>query len=367
MAKKDYYATLGVPRNASADDLRRAFRALALKHHPDRNPGNVEADRRFKEAAEAWEVLGDAEQRARYDRLGPLYNASGRGPTPDELNEILKEALGGLFGLGKRAGGEELRHALSVTLEEAARGAVRDVIVVRNVRCKPCEGSGASTAGRQPCTNCSGTGKDPARKFFRAACSACMGRGFVVTDSCARCSGEGRHPQEEVLKVRIPAGVVTGQKLRLKGKGNDGAAAGTPAGDLYVVVSVLDHPLFRRRGADLLCELPLTWAEAVLGADVGVPMLDGTISVVRIPAGTPALASFRLAGRGMPGPGASTVPPDRSGSEGARGDLHVKILIDVPDQLDASQRAAVEALARTLGPEAHPRRRAWDAHLRGGA
>lgn len=358
MARRDYYAVLGVRRNASTDDIRKAFRTLALKHHPDRNAGDADAVRQFREVAEAWEVLGDAERRARYDRLGPLYTPSGRPPNADELNEILRETLGGLFRRRRPGGaGEDLRHTLTVTLEEASVGCERTILVTRVVRCKPCDGSGDATEGRRPCEPCGGTGRSPTRRLFRSDCAQCGGKGYVAVQKCDRCGGDGRHPIEDRLKVKVPPGVATGQKLKLREKGSEpsvpaGTASGV-AGDLYVLVNVDNHALFRRRGADLLTEVPVTFSEAALGSDLQVPTLSGT-TTIRIPPGTPSGKTFRLAGRGLP-----------ALDGGARGDLHVKVILEVPPALTAEQRAALASFAERLGPDAHPRRRAWDESMRG--
>ena len=361
MARRDYYAVLGIKRNAGPDEIRKAFRALALQFHPDRNPGDHEAERRFREVAEAWEVLGDTEQRSRYDRLGPLYTPTGRPPSTDELNDILREALGGLFRRKRPGGaGEDLRHTLSVSLEEVATGCERTLEVPRVLRCKACDASGDAKDGRTPCGPCEGSGKSATRRLFRSDCASCGGKGYVPSRKCDRCGGEGRHSVEERLKVKVPPGVATGQKLKLKQKGNEpslaGGSPGGPAGDLYVLVSVEDHTFFRRRGADLLCEVPMSFAEAALGADLEVPTLEGR-TTIRIPVGTPSGKTFRLAGRGLPGVGA-----DR-GNGGPRGDLHVKVVIEVPPALTPEQRKMIAALAERLGPVDHPRRRAWEDAL----
>lgn len=357
MARRDYYAVLGVSRSASSEEIKRAFRTHALKYHPDRNPGDAEAERRFREVAEAWEVLGDAEQRLRYDRLGPLFTPSGRPPNPDEINEILKDALNGLFRRRKPgSAGEDLKYTLTITLEDAATGAERTLDVPRTVRCRKCDGTGDHPEGRTPCAPCGGTGKSATRRLLRSECATCDGRGYLPAKKCDKCGGEGRHPLEDKLKVRIPPGVATGQKLKLKGKGNEPPAfPGTtpgPAGDLYVVVNVDDHAIFRRRGADLLCEVPVTFPEVALGADLPVPTLNGT-TTIRIPSGTPSGKTFRLPGRGLP-----------AVDGGAKGDLHVRVVVEVPATLSAEQRAAVTALGERLGADAHPARRAWDDALR---
>lgn len=357
MARRDYYAVLGVGRNASPDEVKRAFRALALKYHPDRNPGDAEAERRFREATEAWEVLGDAEQRARYDRLGPLFTPSGRPPNPDELNELLRDTLNGLF-RRRRPGepGEDIRYTLTLSLEDAASGAERTLDVTRTVRCKKCDGTGDHPEGRTPCAPCGGSGRSPTRRLLRTDCAVCDGRGYKPSQRCDRCGGEGRHPIEDKLKVKVPAGVATGQKLKLRQKGHEAPAfpgtAPGPAGDLYVIVNVDDHPIFRRRGADLLCEVPVTFPEVALGADLPVPVLGGS-TTIRIPAGTPSGKTFRLPGRGLP-----------SLEGGRKGDLHVRVVVEVPTTLTGEQRAAVVALGERLGADAHPARKAWDEALR---
>ena len=356
MARRDYYTVLGVGKTASTDEIKKAFRTLALKYHPDRNPGDAEAERRFREVAEAWEVLGDPEQRARYDRMGPLFTPSGRPPSTDELNELLRDTLNGLFRRKRPGGaGEDLKYAVSLSLEDAATGAERTLDVARTVRCRKCDGTGDHPEGRTPCAACGGSGKSATRRFLRNECATCDGRGYTPSQKCSTCGGEGRHPQEDKLKVKIPAGVATGQKLKVKQKGNEppawpGTAPG-PAGDLYVVVNVDDHPLFRRRGADLLCEIPVTFPEVALGADLVVPTLTGT-TTIRIPPGTPSGKSFRLPGRGL------------AAVDGGKGDLHVKVVLEVPTNLSPDQRSAVSALGERLSGEAHPARRVWDATVR---
>ncbi len=354
MARRDYYAVLGVPRNASTDDVRKAFRARALKYHPDRNPGDAEAERRFREVAEAWEVLGDPETRTRYDRLGPLFTPTGRPPGPEELNNILREAIGGFFGFRRDAVGEDLRHVVTLSLEEAATGAERTLTLTRVVRCKTCDATGDAPEGREKCDPCGGTGKTGQRMLFRSgSCAACDGRGYKPAARCDRCGGDGRHPREETLKVRVPPGVSTGQKLKVKGRGNEGGGRVAPApGNLFVVVQIEDHPLFRRRGADLLCEAPIRWTEAVLGAELRVPLLVGS-TVIRVPPGTPSGKSFRLTGRGLPVPNGNS-----------RGDLHVKVVVEVPDTLDGPQRAALQELDARVGASAHPKRVAFDDAVR---
>lgn len=355
MARRDYYNTLGVKKTASQDELKRAYRALALKYHPDRNPEDVDAQRRFQEIAEAWEVLGDPQARATYDRLGPFFKANGQPPTPDELGEYLTDTIGGWFGKrGDNAPGEDIRYTLTVELEEVLTGVEKEVQVPRQCTCTRCGGEGADPdEGRRDCEPCEGTGKATGRRFLRQTCARCDGRGWVTIKKCTRCDGEGRHGSEDALKVKVPAGVATGQKLKVRGKGNDGHGDGTP-GDLYVIVNVAEHELFQRRGPDLLCELPITFIEAALGAQVLIPTLSGSMKI-RIPPGTSSGKILRLSGEGLP------VPKQRD----KRGDLHMQVGVEIPDALNADQRAALEEFDRRTGPEAHPRRAAFDAAVTG--
>lgn len=357
MARRDYYAVLGIPRTANADDVKKAFRALAMRWHPDRNPESVEADKRFREVAEAWDVLGDPEKRARYDKMGPLYTHDGRPPRADELNEMLLDALGGLFGR-KRAGdrGDDLRYSLKLSLEDAAKGCDRTITVQRTVICRDCSGTGDASENRKPCEPCGGSGKSATRRFLRNDCAYCAGKGYTGAPRCTRCGGDGRGPQEETLKVKVPPGVATGQKLKLRGKGEDGVGLlgqSGDAGDLLVLIDVEDHPLFRRRGADLLCEAPVTFAEAALGVELTVPTLEGS-TTIRVPPGSPSGRAFRLAGRGLP-----------SADGRARGDLHVKLLVEVPPALDEAAKAALDSFSRQAGLAMHPQKRAWNEAIKG--
>lgn len=352
MARKDYYTVLGVKKNASPEDIKRAFRALALKYHPDRNPDDAEAERNFREVAEAWQVLGDPETRARFDRMGPLFTPSGRPPRPDELNELLMDAFNGLLGRRRPgARGEDLRYTLAISLEQAASGVEAPLTITRVIRCRTCSGSGDAPDDRTPCDACGGTGKSPTRRFLRTDCPRCDGKGYKPKAKCTTCGGEGRRPNEEQLRIKVPSGVATGQKIRLKGKGNDGTGNGVVSpgepGDLYVLVNVEDHPLFRRRGTDLVCDVPITFAEAALGADVVVPTLDGQ-TTLRVAPGTPSGKALRVPGRGLP-----------AVKGGGRGDLHVRLVVEVPEKLDDAARAALQAWAERAGLGHHPQKRAW--------
>lgn len=352
VSHRDYYNVLGVARDADADELKRAYRRLALKWHPDRNMGDLTAEIRFKHVNEAYRVLADADERARYDRLGPLYQPDGQAPSPEDLQAVVGRVWDNLFGRRDNPPGEELRYTVSVTLEEVAEGVTREIVVPRQVRCDDCKGLGARREGRHTCPVCQGSGRSTGSRLFRTRCYHCSGRGFVVTEACPTCRGDGRVGREDALRVKVPPGVATGSKLKLAGKGNEPAGDGV-AGDLLVIVDVAEHPLFHRRGDDLVVDLPLSFREASLGGDVIVPTLDGT-TTIRVPPGTPGGRVFRLTARGLP-------RHQRPG----RGDLHLEVVLEVPVGLDDAERARLSAWADTLPRERHPRRAAFDAALEG--
>ena len=347
--RRDYYNVLGVKKNATPDELKKAFRKLALEYHPDRNPDDLNAEARFREIVEAWEVLGDPEERIKYDRLGPFYKPNGQPPTPDELSEFVGETLGGLFKKKRRgSAGEDLRYTLTLSLEEVAVGGEKVITVPRQVACKRCAGDGADPdEGKKACDACEGSGRSPTRRLFRTDCARCDGRGYILVKRCTRCDGEGRHGVEDKLKVKVPPGVATGQKLKLRGRGN--APKGDHnAGDLLVIVNVADHPLFRRRGPDLICDVPITLSEATLGGAVTVPTLTGTTQV-KIPVGTSSGKLLRLSAQGLP----------RREKRG-KGDLHLKILVEIPGELSQDQRTLLERFQQSTSPSNHPRRAAFD-------
>jgi len=342
--QRDYYEVLGVRRDASPDELKRAFRGLALRYHPDRNPDDLDAERRFKDVVEAYETLSDPQSRKRYDRLGPLYRRDGRPPTPEEVSAMLGRALGGLF--RKKAGidrGKNIDVRIEVTLEDVLEGTRRGITVPRQARCAPCEGTGAAPAGRQRCEDCKGSGKSPTRRWLKTECARCDGRGWISTERCDICDGMGHHGTEARFEVKVPAGCGNGQKLRLAGRGHEPPGDGPP-GDLMVVIGVAEHPLFRRRGTDLFCDLPVTYPQAALGADVSVPLIDGE-TTIRLSPGTPSGKQLRLPERGLPPIGG-----------GRRGDLHLRVLVEVPQDLTPTQRAELERLARSFEDHQHPQR-----------
>jgi molecular chaperone DnaJ len=354
MARKDYYQVLGVGRDASAEEIKKAYRQLALRHHPDRNPGSKEDEEKFKEAAEAYSVLGDPDKRRRYDTFGHagVGTAAGGGFDPTIFSDF-GDILGDFFGIGdmfgrRRGGprrGADLRYDLQISLEEAAFGTETHIQIPRHEACKTCEGSG-SAPGTKPteCPTCRGRGQVAFQQgFFSVArtCGRCGGSGRIISTPCKDCKGEGHVRVTRRLDIKIPAGVDTGSQLRLSREGEAGSAGGPP-GDLYVVVSVLPHNVFHRERDDLICEVPITFPQAALGAALDVPTLDGGAARITVPEGTQGGTSFRVRGQGVP----------HLGSKG-RGDLHVIVRLVVPTGLTGEQRALVEQLAATLGsPEA---------------
>jgi molecular chaperone DnaJ len=349
---RDYYEALGVARDASTPQIKAAYRKLALRWHPDKNPGSHEAEEKFKEAAEAYAVLSDAEKRARYDRFGREaaggFGQAGFDPTIfGDFSDILGDLFGfGGFGGGQRGGagspGADLRYDLELTFEEAAFGVTRTVEFPRLEGCAACNGSGGA-GGKPPvpCRTCGGAGQVRfSQGFFTVArtCPACNGEGRVVSDPCPECRGDGRVERQRSLEVRIPAGVDAGARLRLVGEGEHGRRGGR-TGDLYVVLGVAPHPEFRREGAHVLAEAEITYAQAVLGAEIEVPTLHGGEKLA-IPAGTTPGKLFRLRGKGI----------DRLGGRG-RGDHVVEIALHIPkaSELDDERRALLARLAEIEG------------------
>jgi molecular chaperone DnaJ len=346
---RDYYEVLGVPRNASEQEIKSAYRRLALQFHPDRNPGDKHAEERFKAAAEAYSVLGDPEKRRRYDTFGHAGVGGAAGPGFDPtIFADFGDILGDLFGFGdlfgrRRAGprqGAHLRYNLDLGFDEAVFGTETTVQIPRAETCSACSGSG-SAGSSQPsvCPTCRGTGQVTFQQgFFSVArtCGRCRGSGRVITTPCKTCGGDGVVQVERKLQIKIPAGVETGSQLRIAGEGEPGALGGPP-GDLYVVVRVQEHPFFKRDGSHLYCEMPITVAQAALGATLEVPTPDGEATKLHVPEGTQTGAGFRLRGHGVP----------HLGSRG-RGDLHVAVRVVVPTRLSADQRRLFEQLAKTL-------------------
>jgi molecular chaperone DnaJ len=355
VSKRDYYEVLGVTRAAADAEIKGAYRKLALKYHPDRNPGNKDAEEKFKEAAEAYSVLADAEKRAAYDRYGHQGVGGAAGGFDPTVFAGFEDILGGLgdvfgfgdiFGGGRRRGGPQrgadLRYDLEISFEESARGVDTTIQIPRLESCGTCNGSGAAP-GTKPtrCPQCQGRGQLRYQQGFfvvSRTCGQCGGSGNVIKDPCTTCRGTGHVTRERKLTVKVPAGIANGQRLRLTGEGETGALGGPP-GDLYVVVQVQEHEFFRREADDLFCELDVNFPTMVLGGDIRVPTLDGEEGL-KVPEGTEAGTVFRLRGKGMP-----------SVSGRGRGDLHVMLQPRTPKNLTKEQRAALEHLAKVLPPE----------------
>jgi molecular chaperone DnaJ len=356
--KRDYYEILGVGRSATDQEIKSAYRKLALKYHPDRNAGDKAAEERFKEAAEAYAVLADADKRAAYDRFGHagvgMGGPGGQGFDPTifaDFGDILG-GLGDLFGFGdvlgggrRRGGaqrGADLRYDLEITFDEAFGGAETTIQIPREETCETCKGSGAAAgSGPETCRQCGGSGQLRYQQgFFTVArtCGMCRGAGRVISKPCATCRGAGRVPHERKLTVKIPAGIATGQRLRLYGEGEAGFAGG-PAGDLYVVVHVAEHARFRRDGDDLHTEMHVPFPLLALGGSVTVEAPGGTASL-DIPEATASDTMFRLRGKGM---------PNVAGR--GRGDLFVSVKVAVPRKLSKEQRRLIEELRSSLGDE----------------
>jgi molecular chaperone DnaJ len=359
VSKRDYYAVLGVPRTATEQEIKSAYRKLALKYHPDRNPGDKKAEEHFKECAEAYAVLVDPDKRARYDRFGHagVSGASGASPGFDpsifaEFDDIFG-SLGDIFGFGgmfggarRRAGpqrGADLRYDLEISFEQSATGTETTIQIPRQETCETCRGSGAAPgSGPSACPQCRGTGQLRYQQgFFTVArtCSRCRGTGRVITHPCTECRGVGTTEKLRKITVKIPPGIASGQRLRLTGEGEAGAHGGPP-GDLYVVVHVAEHPFFHRDGNDLACEIPVNFTTLALGGEIRVPSVLGESETIKVPEGTPTGTVFRLRGKGM---------PDVSGH--GRGDLLVTVQAITPKKLTREQRRLLEQLAAVLPPQ----------------
>ncbi len=349
--KRDYYEVLGVPRTAPVDEIKKAYRKLAVKFHPDKNPGDSEAEERFKEAAEAYGVLSDEEKRARYDRFGHQGVSGMGGFDPNQFADF-GDILGDLFGFGDffgnrgrrggRARGNDIRYDLQLEFMDAVFGKEASLHVPRVVTCNTCSGAGARP-GTQPvtCTGCGGRGQIRySQGFFAVArtCPQCGGNGKLIKEPCTTCGGAGRVREEKKISVKIPAGVDDGSRLRVAGEGESGLGGG-PAGDLYVFISVGEHPVFTRREYDIHSERSLSITQAALGAEVTTPTIDGEESL-KVPAGTQPNQVFRLRGKGVPF-------IDGSG----RGDHFVHAAVRVPTTLTDEQRALLEQLALLDGEE----------------
>ncbi|WP_437223798.1 molecular chaperone DnaJ [Planctomicrobium sp. SH661] len=364
-SKRDYYEVLEVTRTATFEEIKRSYKKMALKHHPDRNPGDTEAVIKFKECAEAYEVLSDSEKRSRYDQYGHAgVSGAGRGRSggAQDINDIF-DAFGDLFGFGggargRRSGptrGSDLQTSVVLTLKEAAVGCSKDVQLHRHKTCPTCDGSGAE-AGSKPetCEYCGGHGQVvQAQGFFRVqtTCPACRGQGQVVRNKCDDCQGSGLVGEVVTRTVSIPAGIDNGQSLCLRGEGEAGPRGG-PSGDLYIEVTVEEHSIFRREGSHLICRIPVSYSQAALGATLEVPLVVGK-DELKIPAGTQPGQVFRLKGKGMPDPRGRSV-----------GDLHVEIQVVVPKKLSEKHEELLRQLAEFERVEVDPHQKSWFEKLK---
>lgn len=365
MTERDYYEILGVAPNASEADLKQAYRRMAMKYHPDRNPGNQEAEVRFKEAKEAYEILSDSQKRAAYDQFGHAgVNASagrggfgaGAGSFADIFSDVFGDIFGGAAGRGGGPGvfrGADLRYTLELSLEEAVAGTEKEFEVPTMVACASCAGSGAAQGSKpQTCTTCQGHGEVRVQQGFfaiRQPCPRCRGSGTIISTPCRQCNGNGRVPEQKRLSVKVPAGVDTGDRIRLGGEGEPGENGGPP-GDLYVQIAVREHPIFKRDDAHLRCDIPISVPTAALGGELEVPTLDGRITL-RVPAGTQSGRIFRIRGKG--------VQPVRGGSPG---DLLCRVKVETPVNLTTKQKDLLEELAATLevgGNRHNPQSNSW--------
>lgn len=350
MAGRDYYEVLGVGRGASEDELKKAYRRVAMDSHPDRNPGNRAAEERFKEANEAYAVLSDPDKRAHYDRFGTVAPGAGGFETGfgTLFEDIFDSFLGGDRGRRTRAmRGEDLQYELKITLEDAAGGVETKVKIPRLETCRPCTGSGTEPGSqRTVCETCRGRGEVRMSQGFLTVartCPRCRGEGQLNTNPCRSCRGEGRERAEQMLVVKVPAGIEDGMQLRLTGEGSAGPNGGPP-GDLYVLVRIREHELFVREGADLYCDIPAAFPHLALGHRLEVPVLAGT-HTLEIPPGTQPGDILRLRGQGM---------PRLRGQR--RGDACYRVVLEVPRKLNARQREALEAFAAASGGDQGPLR-----------
>ncbi len=365
-SKRDYYEVLQIPKDASQEDVKRAYRKMAVKFHPDKNPGDASAEDKFKELGEAYDVLFDEQKRAAYDRYGHAAFSQGGGggrAAAHDPFDVFREVFGGgggenIFeqffgggggggggGRGDRNRGEDLRYDLQITLEEAATGCVKEVELTKRERCDGCQGSGGEQGAKAViCRDCGGRGQVlSSRGFFQMAqtCPKCRGTGQNIDKPCKKCGGEGRATATTQIKLTIPPGIEEGMKLRSSGQGEAGVRGGGN-GDLYVVMHIKEHAVFERDGSDLMCDVPISFTTATLGGEVTVPTLGGRAQF-KVAPGTQSGTTFKLRGKGMPELNSTL-----------RGDLHVQVIVEVPTKLDAEQRKKLEEFAASMGEENSP-------------
>ncbi len=367
MSKRDYYEVLGVDRGADEAAIKKAYRKMAMQHHPDRNPGNKEAEEKFKEANEAYEVLSDASKKARYDQFGHAgvggngqggfegFSGSGFGGFDDIFGDIF-DMFGG--GSGRRRNGPQkgadLKYEYTISFEEAAFGVDKDISINRHENCDVCHGTGAKAGtDKKTCPQCKGAGevryaqRTPLGQFVNVkTCDTCHGEGTIIEQTCDTCKGAGKVRKDRKIHLKIPAGVDTGSVIPLRGEGEPGVKGG-PTGDLYIVIRVRPHEIFQRDGNDVICEIPITIVQAALGDEFVVPTLDGKVKY-KIPEGTQSGTIFRLKGKGIPnlrGPG--------------RGDHYVKVVVEVPKRLNDKQKELLRQFADQMGEDVHEQRKSF--------
>ncbi len=348
MSKRDYYEVLGVSRSASEKEVKKAYKRLAMKYHPDRTKGDKGMEAQFKEVKEAYEVLNDAQKKAAYDQYGHagVNQQGGFGGGQGDFGDIFGDVFGDIFGGGGRGGrqqraarGSDLRYNMELTLEEAVRGVSKTIRIPSQTHCEVCNGSGAKSGTKATsCGTCHGQGQVQMRQGFFAvnqACPTCHGKGKIIKDPCRKCHGEGRYERSKELKVTIPAGVDTGDRIRLTGEGEAGDM-GAPSGDLYVQVSVRQHAIFERDGSNLYCEVPISFTHAAIGGEIEVPTLNGRVKL-KVPTETQTGRMFRLRGKGV-----------KSVRGGAVGDLLCKVIIETPVNLNAEQKELLHQFEASL-------------------
>ncbi len=362
MGKRDCYEVLGVPREASIEQIKKAYRQLALKYHPDRNQGDKEGEEKFKEATEAYQILANDESRSKYDRFGWSAFQQGSGWegfndfsvfSDDFFSDIFSAFFGGVgsSGSSRQRAGRDLRYTLELTLEEAALGTEKKIKIKKPVPCENCKGSGArGDSSPERCRQCGGSGQVRVQQGFFAitrTCSVCRGQGKVIIDPCPSCGGNGQGAKDCDISVKVPAGIDQGQRLKLRGEGE--VISGGAPGDLYVEILLKEHETFKRRDSDIVCEVPINYSQAVLGTEVEVPTLTGPITM-KIPPGTPSGKVFRLRGKGIV-----------DLHNGRHGDQHVRTYIYVPQTVTEKQRNLLEELSRIEGkPVANGSRSLFD-------
>lgn len=352
MSKSDYYEVLGISKDASDRDIKKAYKRLAMKYHPDRTAGDAALEAKFKEVKEAYEVLGDSQKRQMYDQYGHAAfdqnGGAGHGGGQGDFGDIFGDVFGDIFGGGggrrqsRQQRGADLRYNMDLTLEEAVRGKEVEIKVPTWVGCKPCDGSGAKPGSKpKTCTTCHGAGQVQMRQGFFAVqqtCPTCQGTGTIISDPCNKCHGQGRVEKTKTLSVKIPAGVDTGDRIRLSGEGEAGVH-GAPSGDLYVQVSVKEHPIFVRDGNNLYCEVPISFTTAAIGGEIEVPTLDGRANL-KIPSESQTGKMFRMRAKGV-----------KSVRSGAVGDLICKVVIETPVNLNEHQRDLLKQLEESMGSD----------------